>query len=250
MTQDNYTGVQGAVTYASAPFAVADFEFTVTRGVASHPRSGKWSDLNKPGKISVAGKITRIQTNADLLMAALNATPATGSATACLSATSFTAGTAVPITSDPATVSRLKVTTSNATTTLAGGFTIVGTDANDNYVSETIYIPASTLSGTVFYTSKAFKTANYAVTDVITGSHKLQIDGVLGDASVNVGEPKSFDLIGAVTDGTNHITVTLSNCFFTSAGFKFSDANTMLSDELAFMVMDPDADVIVTGADT
>jgi hypothetical protein len=249
MTQDCYTGVQGVVTYADAALADAMFDFTVTRGLASGTRSGKWSDLNKPGKVSVSGKITRIQRNADLLEAALNSTVTTGTATACLAATSFTAGTAVPITSDPATTSRLKVLTSNAATTLAGGFTIVGTDANDNYVSETIYIAAATPSGTAFYTSKAFKTANYAITDVITGTAKFQIDGVAASATVVVGSPKEFNLIGYVADGSNNITVTLSNCFFTGAKFSFTDSSAMLTDDMPFQVTDPDADVIVTGVD-
>lgn len=249
MTQDAYTGVQGVVTYAGSALADAMFDFTVTRGLASGQRSGKWSDLNKPGKVSVTGKITRIQTNANLIQASLNTTVQTGTATACLAATSFTAGTAVPITLDPATVSRLKVTTSNAATTLAGSFTIVGTDAKDNYISETIYIPAATASGTAFYTSAAFKTADYAVTNVITGTAKFQIDGVAASATVVVGSPKEFALIGYVADGSNNITVTLANCFFTGAKFNFTDASTQLKDDLPFAVTDADADVIVTGVD-
>ena len=249
MVQDAYTGVQGVVTYADSPLADAMFDFTVTRGLASGTRGGKWSDLNKPGKVSIAGKITRIQKNADLLEAALNKTVTTGTATACLAASSFTAGTAVPITLDPATVSRLKVLTSNAATTLAGSFTIVGTDANDNYVSETIYVPAATPSGTSFYTSKAFKTAKYAITSGITGSTKFQIDGVAASATVVVGEPKTFNLIGYVQDGGNNITVTLSNCFFTGAKFSFTDASAQLRDDLSFAITDPDADVAVTGVD-
>lgn len=249
MTQDAYTGISGVVTYADAALVDAMFDFTVTRGVASGTRSGKWSDLNKPGKVSVSGKITRIQRNADLLQAALNSTVQSGTATVCLAETSFTAGTAVPITSDPATVSRLKVTTTTASTTAAGGFTIVGTDANDQEISETIAVPASTISGTVFYTSKAFKLANWAITDGITGSAKFKIDGVAASATVVVGSPKEFNLIGSVVDGSNNITVTLSNCFFTGAKFSFTDSSAMLTDDVPFAVTDPDADVIVTGAD-
>jgi hypothetical protein len=249
MTQDAYTGVQGVVTYADAALADAMFDFTVTRGLASGTRSGKWSDLNKPGKVTVTGKITRIQRNADLIQAALNSTVQTGTATACLAATSFTAGTAVPITLDPATVSRLKVTTSNAATTLAGGFTIVGTNANDQEISETITIPAATPSGTSFYTSKAFKLANYAITDAITGTAKFQIDGVAASATVVVGDPKEFNLIGYVADGSNNITITLAHCFFTGTKFSFTDASAQLKDDLGFAVTDPDVDVIVTGVD-
>ena len=244
-----YTGVQGVVTYADAALADAMFDFTITRGLASGNRSGKWSDINKPGKVTVTGKITRIQRNAALVQAALNTTIQSGTATACLAATSFTAGTAVAITLDPATVSRLRVLTSNAATTLAGSFTIVGTDANDATVSETISVPAATPSGTAYYTAKAFKTAKYAITVGITGTAKFQIDGIAASATVVVGSPSVFNLIGAVVDGGNNITITLAHCFFTGANFSFTDASAQLKDALPFAITDPDADVIVTGVE-
>jgi hypothetical protein len=252
MSQDTYTGVQGAVSYAGAPFAVASFDFTVTRGVASHARSGKWSDLNKPGKVSVSGKITRIQKNNDLLAAALNGTPSTGTAGALEAAAAFTAGTVMAINdAAPATPSRITITLGTAVITTGGYVVLYGTDPNDVAISEVIAIPNGSLVGAVFTSTKVFKTCPYAlpVTVASTGGGTFAFAAIAGDATVNVGEPKYFTLIGSVTDGSNNITVTLNNCFFTGGKFSFTDASAQLSDDAPFAVTDPDADVIVSGVD-
>ena len=80
MTQDAYTGVHGTVSYAGSTIAVAEFDVKIKRGVASHARSGKWSDYKLPGKIDVTGSMKRILTDGELLAALLNATPAIGAA--------------------------------------------------------------------------------------------------------------------------------------------------------------------------
>jgi len=89
-----------------------------------------------------------------------------------------------------------------------------------------------------------------ALRDIECSSGHLKVEYRAGNSSVSVGEPKYFTLVGKVQDGSNHITVTLSNVFFTKAGFSFTDASKMLEDDMEFMVKDPDVDIIVTGADT
>lgn len=256
MAQEYYTGVHGAVTYAGAVLAVAEFSFEITRGIASHARSGKYSDLNVPGKLSCKGKLKRIQTNADLLMAALNATPVTGTATVLL-ATSTVLNASdfyeAMTNTTPGTASRIKVTLQTQNATVGGTCTLSGTDIGGNEISEVIDVPATAVVGDYWVTDKAFLTvAGHLVRGIDTASDlgTLKIESIAGDSSVNVGEPKSFALIGAVTDGTNHITVTLANVTFNKAGFDFTDASKILEDDMEFFVKDPDADIVVTGADT
>jgi len=256
MTQEYYTGVHGAVTYAGAPLAVAEFSFEITRGIASHARSGKWSDLNVPGKVSCKGKLKRIQLNADLIMAAMNATPATGTATTLLAtSTVLDASDFYQDMTDttPGTASRIRVTLQTKNATVAGTVTLVGTDALGNTISETIDIPATMVVDDYFTTDKVFLTVEGMMVRAVDTADDLgtfKIHSIAGDSSVNIGKPKSFALIGSVTDGTNHITVTLANVSFNKAGFDFTDASKILEDDMEFFVKDPDADIAVTGADT
>lgn len=252
MSQDAYTGVQGVVTYADAALADAMFDFTITRGLATGQRSGKWSDLNKPGKVTVTGKITRIQRNADLIQAALNATPTTGTAIEIEAAATFTAGTAIALNdAPPTTPSRIRVTLSVAALTTGGTLIIYGTDPNDNAISEVLTLENGSAASSTWTTRHVFKTCTYALPVGIasSGGGKLAFAGIAGDSTVNVGDPKTFNLIGYVEDGSNNITITLSNCFFTGTKFSFTDASAQLMDDVPFAVTDPDADVIVTGVD-
>ena len=251
MTQDNYTGVQGAVTYAGSPLAVSEFSFTVTRGLASHARSGKWSDLNKPGKVSVTGKITRIQTNATLIAAALTGTPTTGSVETLKDHVAVTAdgATAMDDTSI-ATASRIRATVETSAITTGGHLDFVGEDVNGNRVVESVDVGTIGIGEYVTTRGTFLKLYYVYVTDIrSSGNGTLVIASIAGDSTANVGEPKFFTLVGYVTDGGNNITVTLTNCFFTGSKFSFTDASQMLSDDLPFAVTDPDADVVVSGVD-
>lgn len=252
--QEYYTGVHGAVTYAGATLAVAEFSFEITRSIASHARSGKWSDLNVPGKVSCKGKLKRIQTNGDLLMAALNATPATGTATTLLAtSTVLNAADWYQAMDDttPGTASRIKLTLQTKAITVAGTITLIGTDALSNPISEVIEIGVSAI-GSTWTSVNTFLTVEGMVCHDIDSTDDLGtflVQSIAGDSTVNVGEPKSFALIGAVTDGSNHITVTLANVTFNKAQFNFTDADEILEDDMEFFVKDPDADIAVTGAD-
>jgi len=239
-----YTGAMGTITL-SAGGALADVEFDVkwSRSTVTHSRGGKHSDIQIPGKLTVKTKIKKALVYADAartLGYGLTNTAVTGTATACLAATSFTAGTAVPITADPATASVLRVRTSTDVSTAAGGFTIVGTDVNDVEQSETLTIPNGTVVGTDFYTTKVFKLANYAITNAITGSIKFQIDGVAATATYAVGDPKVFDLVGVLTKGATTITITLPDCWFSSGGISWVDAGKIVDVDADVEMRDPD----------
>jgi len=239
-----YTGAMGTITLSSGG-ALADVEYDIkwSRSTVSHSRGGKHSDIHIPGKLTVKTKIKKALVYADAartLGFGLTDTSVSGTATACLAATSFTAGTAVPITSDPATASVLRVRTSTDVSTAAGGFTIVGTDLNDVEQSETLTIPNGTLVGTDFYTTKVFKLANYAITNAITGTIKFQIDGVAATASYGVGDPKIFDLVGVLTKGATTITITQPNCWFSSGGISWTDAGKIVDVDADVEMRDPD----------
>jgi hypothetical protein len=98
--------------------------------------------------------------------------------------------------------------------------------------------------------NNVFKTLTHVALKGITAAGAtLFVQYRAGDSTVNVGEPKVFALVGKVQDGSNHITVTLSNVWFNKAGFGFEDASKGLNDDLTFVITDPDADIVVTGAD-
>lgn len=254
MAQEYYTGVHGAVTYAGSALAVAEFSFEITRAIASHARSGKWSDLNVPGKVSCKGKLKRIQTNADLLMAALNATPTTGETATAHAGLTLPGDGSENITdmtdTAPSSPSRVRLQILTAGVTVAGTAILIGTDAGDNALVEAVAVPV--MAQDAYVTSNGvFKTLTHvALKDITAAGATLLVQYRAGDSSVNVGEPKSFALIGKVEDGSNHITVTLANVTFNKAGFNFTDADEILEDDMEFFVKDPDADIAVTGADT
>ena len=256
MTQEYYTGVHGAVTYAGAPLAVAEFSFDITRGIASHARSGKWSDLNVPGKVSCKGKLKRIQLNADLIMAAMNATPATGTPTVLLATSTVLDASDFyqdMTDSTPGTASRIKITLQTKDASVAGTVTLIGTDIGGNSISELIDVPATAVIGNYWVTDHAFLTVEGMTVrgiDTADDLGTLKVESIAGDSTTNIGEPASFALIGQVVDGTNHITVTLANVSFNKSGLDFTDASKILEDDMEFFVKDPDADIAVTGADT
>lgn len=255
MTQE-YTGVHGVVTYAGSPLAVAEFDFEITRGITSHSRSGKWSDLNIPGKVSCKGKLSRIQTNADLIQAMMNATPTTGTATTLLATSTVLDATDFYEEMDdstPGTPSRIRVTLKTKNASVAGTVTLVGTDAAGKTLSETIDIPATMVADQYIDTNNIFATVEGMLVreiDTVDDLGTLEVKSLAGDSTVTIGEPKTFTLVGAVVDGSNNITVTLTNVIFNKSGFNFTDASKMLEDSLEFFVRDPDADIIVSCVDT
>lgn len=250
MAQDAYTGVQGSVLYAGSPIAVAEYDIKIKRGVASHARSGKWSDYKVPGKVDVTGSIKRIQVDGELLAALLNATPATGAAETLHAGLTCPGSGAESITdmtdTSIASASRIKLTATGGPVTGAGTAVLIGTDANGVETSEVLAVP--TLAENSYATSKnTFLTLTHvALKEVTMGAgDTLAVSSITGSSTVTIGEPKVFNLVGKVDDGSNHIYITANNCFFTDGEFKFSDADSILEDSLSFTMRDPDADLTI-----
>ena len=90
-------------------------------------------------------------------------------------------------------------------------------------------------------------------------SGKLKVTGVLKRMMINgkllamvagedvdgtwaaIGKAKDFKLEG-ILDTTGH-QITLAHCFFTGGNFAFTDADSIVDEELPFIVRDPDVDV-------
>lgn len=250
MTQDAYTGVHGTVSYAGSTIAVAEFDVKIKRGVASHARSGKWSDYKLPGKIDVTGSMKRILTDGELLAALLNATPATGAAEALHAGLTCPGDGSENITdmtdTSIASASRITLTAIGGPVTGAGTAILIGTDANGNDLTEPVAV-TTLAENSYVVSSRTFKTLTHvALKNVAMGvGDTLKVASITGSASVTVGEPKVFNLIGKVDDGSNHVYITMNNCFFTDGEFKFTDADGILEDPLSFTMRDPDADLTI-----
>jgi hypothetical protein len=246
-----YTGAHGFLKVDNVTWADVEFDCNWSRSTVTHSRASKFSDIQIPGKLTVKCTIKKALVHAEAeqaIGASITDAKTTGTATACLAETSFTAGTAVAITSDPATASVLKVTTTTAAGTLGGSFTIVGTNANDDPISETIEVPAAVPQGTEWQTTKVFKTADYAITSGVTGTLKFKIDGVAASANYTVHNPLIFDIEGGVSKAGKSITITMPSCWFSEGGLSFVDAGAILEVNAAVEMHDPDLlEVTVVG---
>ena len=238
-----YTGVHGVVTVASGAEAFVQVDINVTRGVAAQKRGGKYSELKVPGGFDVAITLKKIIEDGGFFGRIINGTPVTGSATVLLAETSIVAGTAVAITSDPATPSLVALTITTAPTTLAGAIVITGKDVNSAECSETIIIPAGTVAGTVFRTQKIFKETNIALPiDLTTTGGKFKLDGVVAASAYTVGDPSIFDFVGKWDKGTPEVVFTCNNCFLTSAKTGGGDPNAQIVGDYSIVMQDADAD--------
>jgi hypothetical protein len=74
-------------------------------------------------------------------------------------------------------------------------------------------------------------------------------DAILDYAFVGgTGAATAFNAVGtltAVTPDTGTVVVTANNCFLTSATFKFTDADEIVSDDCTFVMKDPVADLTI-----
>jgi hypothetical protein len=249
MSQDAYTGVQGIVSYAGAPIAIAECDVTITRGVAAHPRSGKWSDLKLPGKLDVAGTLKRIQVDGVWLTALLTGTPTTGAAEALHAGLTYPGAAGENVTDMTDTViaaaSIIRLTALTAAITAGGHAILRGTNVDGADIIDDVTVPTLGINATVD-SKLAFKTLTHvALFDIVGAGGTLKVDSIVGDSTAGVAEPKTWNFIGEVVDGTNHIYINMNNCFFTSGKFHFSNANAQLSDEMAFTMKDPDADLSI-----
>jgi hypothetical protein len=83
------------------------------------------------------------------------------------------------------------------------------------------------------------------VTVTGTINRMMVSDAFLDYAYGTLGVPAVVDLVGAVTSGSDSITVTANNCIITSGEFKFTDADEIVSDPMTFSMGDPDADLTI-----
>lgn len=87
----------------------------------------------------------------------------------------------------------------------------------------------------------------------VTGTFKRMMvsDAILDYAFVNTtGAATLFNAVGTLTAaGTGNsgtVVVTANNCFITSAEFKFTDADEIVSDSASFVMQDPVADLTIS----
>jgi len=241
--------VHGSLSYAGSPIAVAEFDVKIKRGVASHARSGKWSDYKVPGKVDVTGSLKRILVDGQLLAALLNATPTTGAAET-LHAGLTAPGAATESITDMtdtaiASASRIQITALTAAVTATGTAILIGTDAAGVAKTEIVTIPALGINATVNSSGTFLTLTHVVLKDIVQEGGTLSVASITGTSAVVVGEPKIFALIGKVDDGSNHVYITMNNCFFTDGEFKFADADGVLEDPLSFTMRDPDADLTI-----
>lgn len=243
-----YTGTEGVLEIAGSPIALAEFSLRVTRGVASHGRSGKHSDLKLPGKVDVTGSIKRIMIDGSLLGKVIGDTEETGTAhelKTAIAAPGAGAEAVVDMTDTNSDTSLIKLTAVTAAITAVGKMILYGTDINSEEQTEVITVTKLGIGETITG-KKIFKTLTHVVTfDYVSATGTITIDSVAGASGISVGEAKIFKIEGKATSGGNHVYITADNCFLTDGEFAFTDADTIMSDTLSFTMKDPDADLKV-----
>jgi len=71
---------------------------------------------------------------------------------------------------------------------------------------------------------------------------RIMIDKTMLD---HVLDGDFFTIVGAVTSGVDSITATITNCFLTSDEFKFTDADSIVSEPTTFGIQDADSDITI-----
>lgn len=242
-----YTGTEGVLEIDGTPTALAEFSIKVTRGVASHGRSGHHSDLKLPGKVDVTGTIKRIMIDGAMLGKVLGDTEETGTANdlhAGLSAPGAAGENVTDMTDTDSKSSLIKFTALTSAITAVGTAVLYGTDVNDNKITELVTISKLGINETVTG-KKIFKTLTHVALFDYVHANTLKVQSVVGASGIVVGEGKIFKIEGLATSGGNHVYVIADNCFLTDGEFAFSDADMIMSDTLSFTMKDPDADLTV-----
>lgn len=245
-----YTGEHGILKIDSVAFAVAEVTANITRGTASHPRSGSLSDIQFPGKIGVTGTITRIMTDGELLGYAIGDTTVSGSAVALDSGVTAPGAAGESIkdmdTSTASASSRIQLTALTAAVTASGYAIVYGTDVNDDPISEIIAVPTLAVSEAV-QGDVIFKTATHiAAFDWVQAGGTIKVDAIAGAASLVVDTAQYFDIDMYVESGSSNIHLLANNCFLTSGSFSFTDADNIVGDVLNWTMQDPTADLSLT----
>jgi len=250
MAQDCYTGAQGTITYAGSTLAALECDITVSRGVASSgPRMGKQSAYKVGGVLDMTGTIKRIQVDGELLAALMTGAPTTGTAETLKDHVAVAADGATSMDDTTiATASRIRATVETSAITTGGTLDIVGEDANGVRKTEVLTFGGAEGIGEYETTLGTFKKVYYAYVTGIrsTGVGTIVITSITGDASADVGEPKYWNLVVTMADGSNNVIITANNCFFTGGSLKAAGADKQLLDEMTFTMRDPDTDLTIS----
>lgn len=247
-TNETYTGVRGIVQYDGVGFAYVNFELEITRDPIKVPRGGKYSDLSLPGKVSAKGKLKYGLVEPDLFIDAFD--DGTNVVTASLTTVHASIagnGALQAITSsltNPSTPQTLQVTTATSDTLTADYITVIGTDANDEQISEVIHYTST--AGT-FYGHNVFKTVTAIITPASANSNDTFLVKAVGQRTITLGDPRKVTIMGKcqTKDGTSSIQITCTNCWLSNLPHMLSNAGEAMLPEQSFEIEDPDVDITI-----
>lgn len=249
------TGVHGTITVAGAALADVFYDVKWKRATVSHGRSGKYSDTNYPGKLTVDTKIKKALIYADAAVTlgySLTATPTTGTAETLLASSHVLDATDVyeDMTDDTiATPSLIRYTLVTNAITASGTITVIGEDNAGNPISELIKVTAPASIGATWTTTKLFKKVyghTIRAIDTTDDTGVFAVASIAGGASYAVGCPKVFDLVGTLTKGANTIVVTQPDCWFSEGGINWEDAGKVIEVDIPVVMRDPDTLTVAT----
>ena len=256
----HYTGTDGVITIGGVATTLVNFNVDMSVGVIESPRIGKKSAMKYPGKLDFSGTVTQVVVTGDL-MARVIGTDQTESSAALFHGPDDLDSQGVheqitvgPDTSANPTSVKLTLAASDTSANDAGSMVVQGTDASGAWVSEVFEFDAmDALAATqVKYGSQIFASVHYIDVSgnlsqgVGTAATSLAAYWVGGTKTITPGNTPSFDIVGKVEDANGkYFQMTLTNCFFTGAGFPISDSETLVQTDLPFVVQDPDVDVVL-----
>ncbi len=248
------TGVEGIVSVGSEVL-VADFSLVVTRGAATQPRVGKYSDRKRAGKVDVTGTLTRLDIDGAMTEKLLGGTPADSSSEVLHADADLAGGgdeDVVDVGTDPTNPSVVQVTITRGDADGTASFIIIsGTDANGSTYSESLDVAALTVASSpiTLFTKAAFATVDNFVAGGgmnVGAADKTEVglDAITGTRTVTIAAGTTFTLFGRAIDSSNNkYEINNANCFFTEATLAFGDADTFIDGPLSFTMEDPDADL-------
>jgi hypothetical protein len=249
---NTYTGVEGVVTYGGVAFAYCKMTLDFPRDIVKIPRGGKWSDLRLPGKIDPKIKIKYGLVDADLFIDAFDdGTNTTTTSDETLHAAiagngalqSIITGLTNP--SVPMTI-KLKIISTDGYAT--GAVTIIGTDAGDKLISETIAFPtvATGSTTTYYYGNTKFKTVTLITIPICLSANDNVTPYGAGQKNIALGKPKLVTITAKVMkSATQYTLITMTNCWLASMPLELASASDAVLPEQEVVVRDPDADITI-----
>lgn len=157
---DTFTGSDGKIKINGVVVGVADFEISFTRSVIERNEVGKFTKIICPTRLDVTGRMTKAVIDGHFLAMAIGGdiNKQVSATTTVITVNAIGAVDLLKLDADltdPATPSRLKVTTSG-TVASTGILTAYGTDSAGNQVVENIKIDTTVVGS--FYGTQIFKT--------------------------------------------------------------------------------------------